>query len=542
MCPVDFYDSSTRAGATGTSIPAQCEVLVIGGGPAGSYTASVLAREGIDTVLLEADSFPRYHIGESLLPSMKYFLEFIDLYEKFDAHGFVHKNGSTFKFNSKKPGFTDFLAAGGAGNHSWNVVRSEADHLIFKHARECGAKVFDKTKVNEIEFERSETVTNGNSNGVKKDTPATPLGKPVAATWSQKESGRSGTIKFKYLVDASGRNGIVSQKYMKNRRYNQGLKSIAIWGYFMNAEHHGPGVGDPFFEALSDGSGWAWLIPLHNGTVSVGLTIKQHLVAPKKKALGGLGTKDFYLHVLKNETPVIAGHLEKAELVSDELRTASDWSYSASEYASQNIRIAGDAGCFIDPLYSSGVHLAVNSGLSAAVTICAAMKGQCTEEEAMLWHTLKVAEGYTRFLLVVTGSLDQIYGREEHILSPMEDPGFDDAFEHFKPIIQGIIEAGGNLTRHEISKSVGFCTSVISKVDGGCLSDLDVDKEGQRGAAVTVHGKGNGKVVDERVDATIMKIVRIHRVQNLDLFAQDVINGMAPNMRRGELGLKLVSS
>ncbi|TGJ86279.1 hypothetical protein E0Z10_g2483 [Xylaria hypoxylon] len=513
-------------------IPEECEVLVVGGGPAGSYTAAVLAREGIDTVLLEADSFPRYHIGESMLPSMKYFFEFIDLYEKFNAHGFVHKNGSTFKFNSKKPGFTDFLAAGGAGNHSWNVVRSEADHILFKHAGESGAKVFDKTKVNEIQFQSKPV----NGNGVAKDKPAA-LGKPVSASWSQKESGLSGTIRFKYLVDASGRNGIVSQKYLKNRKYNAGLLSIAIWGYWTNGKSHGPGVGDPFFEALQDGSGWGWLIPLHNGTVSVGLTIKQHLVAPKKKAIGSLDTADFYKQTLK-ETPIIASLLENAELVPEELRTASDWSYSASEYASPNIRIAGDAGCFIDPLYSSGVHLAVNSGLSAAVTISAVLRGHCTEEEAMLWHTHKVAEGYTRFLLVVTSSLDQIYGREDHILSPMNDPGFDDAFEHFKPVIQGTIEAGGNFSRQEIAKTVDFCTNIISKVEGGCLSNFDYDKDGERGAAVTMHGKGG----DGRADATIMKIVRIHRVQNLDLFAQDVINGMAPNMQRGQLGLKLATA
>lgn len=140
---------------------------------------------------------------------------------------------------------TDFLAAGGAGNHSWNVVRSEADHILFKHAGESGAKVFDKTKVNEIEFENKYV----NGNGVAKNSPPS-LGKPVSASWSQKESGLSATIRFRYLVDASGRNGIVSQKYLKNRKYNQGLKSIAIWGYYKNGKPHGPGVGDPFFEAL----------------------------------------------------------------------------------------------------------------------------------------------------------------------------------------------------------------------------------------------------------------------------------------------------
>lgn len=125
------------------------------------------------------------------------------------------------------------------------MVRSEADHILFKHAEESGAKVFDKTKVDEIQFESKPM----NGNGVAKDTPAT-LGKPVSASWSQKEGGLSGTIRFKYLVDASGRNGIVSQKYLKNRKYNQGLKSIAIWGYYRNGKPHGPGVGDPFFEAL----------------------------------------------------------------------------------------------------------------------------------------------------------------------------------------------------------------------------------------------------------------------------------------------------
>ncbi|KAI3336416.1 FAD/NAD(P)-binding domain-containing protein [Xylariaceae sp. AK1471] len=513
-----------------SSIPEECDVLVIGGGPAGSYAACVLAREGIDTVLLEADSFPRYHIGESLLPSMKYFLEFVDLFDKFDAHGFVHKNGATFKFNSKKPGFTDFLAAGGAGNHSWNVVRSEADHILFKHAGESGAKTFDNTKVNGINFETQHT------NGAAKDGSAG-LGRPVSASWSQKEGGLSGTIRFKYVVDASGRNGLVSTKYLKNRKYNQGLKSIAIWGYYKNAKTHGPGVGDPFFEAIQDGSGWAWYIPLHNGTVSVGLTMRQNQVAPKKKACGSLGTTDFYKHTLQ-ETPLIAGLLENAQLVSEELKTASDWSYSASEYASQNIRIAGDAGCFIDPLFSSGVHLAMNSGLSAAVTICAALRGHCTEEEAMVWHSHKVAEGYTRFLLVVTSSLEQIYGREDHILSDINDPGFDDAFEHFKPVIQGTIEAGGNFSREEIAQSVNFCTNVISKIESGCLANSAYDEKGVRGAAAPA---GEDRK-DDRVDSTIMKIVRIHRVLDLDLFAQDVINGMAPNMKRSQLGLVSAAS
>lgn len=141
---------------------------------------------------------------------------------------------------------TDFVAAGGAGNYSWNVIRSEADHLIFKHAGESGAKTFDKTKVTAIEFEPQHKGLNGHANGS-----TTGVGRPVSASWSQKENEGAGTIRFKYLVDASGRAGLVSTKYTKNRRYNQGLKSIATWGYWEGAGTHGPGVGDPFFEAIA---------------------------------------------------------------------------------------------------------------------------------------------------------------------------------------------------------------------------------------------------------------------------------------------------
>ena len=166
--------------------------------------------------------------------------------------------------------------------------------------------------------------------------------------------------------------------------------------------------------------------------MSVGITMKQSLVAAKKKACGSPSTLEFYQHTLK-ETPGIAKLLQNACLQSKDLHSASDWSYSATEYAGSHLRIAGDAGCFIDPLFSSGVHLALNSGLSAAITICASLRGDCTEEAAMVWHSNKVGEGYTRFLLVVTSSLEQIYGREEHILNNLDEPGFDIAFDHFKP-------------------------------------------------------------------------------------------------------------
>lgn len=134
---------------------------------------------------------------------------------------------------------TDFIAAGGPGGYAWNVVRSEADELLFKHAAECGVKTFDETKVASIEFAQA---------APDSQTP----GRPVSATWTRKD-GTSGTIAVDYIVDASGRAGVISTKYLKNRSYNQGLKNVASWGYWTNGGVHGVGThkeGAPYFEAL----------------------------------------------------------------------------------------------------------------------------------------------------------------------------------------------------------------------------------------------------------------------------------------------------
>ena len=142
---------------------------------------------------------------------------------------------------------TSFTELAGAGNHAWNVVRSEADDLMFRHAGKLGAEMFDGVKVNSIEFAPPSEVNEDKNSGPMD------FGRPVSASWSRKD-GSSGQIKFDYLVDASGRAGIVSTKYLKNRKTNQGLKNIANWGYWKGTGEYGIGTprqGQPIFEALS---------------------------------------------------------------------------------------------------------------------------------------------------------------------------------------------------------------------------------------------------------------------------------------------------
>ena len=144
---------------------------------------------------------------------------------------------------------TDFVAAGGPNNYAWNVVRSEADDMIFRHAGKCGAQIFDGVSVNSIEFVPSD---------IPMINETTNPGRPVSAKWTRKEDGTSGEIKFDYLVDASGRAGIVSTKYLKNRKHNQGLKNIANWGYWTGAAKYAEGTyreGAPYFEALTGMTG-----------------------------------------------------------------------------------------------------------------------------------------------------------------------------------------------------------------------------------------------------------------------------------------------
>lgn len=323
------------------------------------------------------------------------------------------------------------MAAGGPQGYTWNIVRSEADVLMFKHAAQSGAKTFDGVRVGDLEFQPWDK--NDPLEQELAEFPDPNPGRPVSVRWSRKD-GTTGVIKFNYLVDASGRVGLVSTKHYKNRRYNQGLKNIASWGYWKNMEPYdlgGTHEDQPFFEALGDASGWVWTIPLHGDVVSVGVVRNQAIATEEKKKMGSPSSKDFYLENLKL-VPGVKSLMTKAELVS-EVKSASDWSYSASSYASPFVRVVGDAGCFIDPFFSSGVHLAMASGLSAAATISAAKRGDCTENTAADWHSKKVAEGYTRFLLVVLSALKQIKDQDSPVLTDWDEQTFDRAFSFFRP-------------------------------------------------------------------------------------------------------------
>jgi flavin-dependent dehydrogenase len=165
----------------------------------------------------------------------------------------------------------------------------------------------------------------------------------------------------------------------------------------------------------------------------------------EKKVAAGLSTTEFYHESLKL-TPSVLEFIGSGKRVT-EVKSASDYSYHSSTYSFPYARVVGDAGCFIDPFFSSGVHLAMTSGLSAATTIAANIRGDIDEGTAAKWHTSKVREGYARFLLVVLSAYKQMMHQDEPVLSDLNEDNFDRAFSFFRPgelVMIYLIRCGAN--------------------------------------------------------------------------------------------------
>ncbi|KAJ7621525.1 putative halogenase [Mycena polygramma] len=497
----DFPATNPLSIAIMTQVPASSQILVIGGGPGGSYAATVLAREGFTVTLLERDIFPRYHIGESLLPSCRPFLRFIGAEELVKNHGFTEKPGAAVKLNQyKREGYTDFVSLN-PDNGAWNVVRSEFDELLLRHSANAGVTVHEGTKVVNLNFDDSNT--------------------PISAEWAAKD-GTSGTIAFDYLVDASGRRGIMSTRYLHNRRVNKSLRNVASWGYWQGTSMYAPVNHEnrrnaPWFEALTDETGWCWFIPLHNGTVSVGVVLTEESSISKKRAL-------------PSGSPVTAHYLSQLKLAPGVNRLLGDGEL-VSEIKS--------AGAFIDPFFSSGIHLALTGALSAASSIAASIKRQCTEEEAIRFHDMKVGTSYTRFLIVVLGIYKQIQAQDSTVLSDVDEDNFDRAFVFLRP------NADPRLTERELQDTMEFCKGIFEPTDPEMHSKVAqrlkpefVSPDGPIMSVADVLALAGDDDEAKHVLLEVNARKPIHAMYDCETnFTTEVMGGFCVRMQQGELGL-----
>jgi flavin-dependent dehydrogenase len=354
------------------------QILVIGGGPAGSTAASLLAKQGMQVTLLEAEKFPRYHIGESIQPSCLPVLDMMGARELVEGHGFVRKHGAYFEWGVEDWELNFHHLEGDEQNHhSYQVIRSEFDNLLLRNAETLGVTVHEGVSVRSVDFSD---------------------GRAVRANWvSTDDKEQTGSIDFDFVVDASGRTGVLSNKTFKNRQYHGMFKNIAVWRYWRGVKDFTKGpVGA--IVVKSTPRGWFWLIPLHDGTWSVGIVMNKELFATERDRLGGMN--EVYDDAIA-ECELTTAQLADAEPVSD-YKADQDFSYVADEFAGPGYLIAGDAACFLDPLLSTGVHLAMFAGLLSAASLGSYFRGECSEDEATNFYAKAYHQAFERLLVLVS--------------------------------------------------------------------------------------------------------------------------------------------
>ena len=337
-----------------------CDIAVIGGGPGGSACATLLADQGYRVVLLERAKFPREHVGESLLPASIPVLEQIGAMPAIENAGFVVKHGATLVWGKDPEPWSWYFADDpGQRPTSFQVVRSEFDHILLQNAAEHGVDVREQHQVLDIELS-GDSVT-----GVK-----------------YLHDGEAGEITCRFLVDASGQAAILSRK-LKLHQWDEYFKNLAVYGYYENAAHlDPPNNGNIFIESYEHG--WLWKIPLHTGVTSVGAVVDKDIGQQGLRELGPRG----FLEAQVALAPHTKQLLSDATLV-DEPDVERDWSYTSKQFAGDGYVLVGDAACFVDPLFSSGVHLALGSATLAANYVKSALEApQTRAQAAQLYESL----------------------------------------------------------------------------------------------------------------------------------------------------------
>ena len=329
------------------------DVVVIGGGPGGTTAATMLARKGWDVRLFERERFPREHVGESLLPASIPILEELGALPAIEAAGFLPKWGATMVWGaSPEPWSWYFRETNIKHPHSYQVWRPQFDHILLENSRAHGVDVREGHRVVDVQFE------SGRATGVR-----------VAA------DGREEFVPARFVVDASGQAGLLGRK-LALRRPDEQFRNLALYAYFEGAERlPEPDQSNIFIESYSDG--WAWVIPLHTGQASVGFVVDS---AAGQEAIARLGLEAAYAEQLARAPH--ASRMLRAAKQCGAARVIRDWSYVSAEVAGDGYVLVGDAACFIDPLFSTGVHLALSAGVLGAAYVTTALKEPAMREAA----------------------------------------------------------------------------------------------------------------------------------------------------------------
>jgi flavin-dependent dehydrogenase len=348
------------------SSPVDCDVLIIGGGPGGTSAATLLTRKGWRVLLLEKERHPRFHIGESLLPCNLPILEQLGVLDKVRALGVI-KLGADFP--SRDGSYQTFhfrRALGHSPPHAFQVKREEFDQMLFEHARDSGVDAREQVTVEETEV----------------------LGMDSVRATARDADGKTMAISARYLVDASGRDTFLGKR-LKLKRKNDKHQSAAIFAHFLDVERR-PGEDAGNISIYNFEHGWCWFIPLRDGVMSVGCVCWPEYLKQRKGDNEG-----FLLDTLKR-MPEAFKRMQSAR-ITDEVRVTGNYSYACSRMAGPGWIMAGDAWAFVDPVFSSGVYLAMHGGSQAADVVDAALREPSREASLQRKMARRVRRGVRVF-------------------------------------------------------------------------------------------------------------------------------------------------
>ncbi|HSZ08610.1 MAG TPA: NAD(P)/FAD-dependent oxidoreductase [Steroidobacteraceae bacterium] len=345
----------------------QCDVAVIGGGPGGSTAAALLARRGYKVIALEKAHHPRFHIGESLLPMNLPLFERLGVLDKVRALG-VFKAGADFEAANER-GYNTFAfsrAIGKSPPHAYQVWRQDFDKMLFDHARDCGADAREGHEV--LEFDQ--------------------LGPRETRLEVRTDEGRTYGIRARYLIDASGRDAFLSAR-KRLRRKNREHQSAAIFGHFRGAAAR-PGEDAGNISMYRFEHGWMWMIPLPDGVMSIGAVCWPEYLKQRKGR-----TTEFLLETL-HLSPGLRQRIEHAELIGA-VHVTGNYSYDSAQMGGPGWVLVGDAFAFLDPVFSSGVYLAMSGAEQAAAVVDEALREPKREKALLRKLEKRQRAGMSRF-------------------------------------------------------------------------------------------------------------------------------------------------
>jgi len=398
------------------------DLIVLGGGPGGSTVATFTAMAGHRVLLLEKEYFPRHQIGESLLPATVHGIcPLLGVKEEVENAGFPRKFGGIFRWGKNAQPWTFRFTKNPSDpyGYAYQVERSKFDDILLRNARKKGVDVREGHEVTETIYEGDRVV------GVKYKDP----------------KGNVHTARSKFVADTSGFRSHVAPK-VGERIHSKFFQNVALYGYYEGGKRQPPPNSGNLITAAFP-HGWIWYIPLSDTLTSVGAVVSKE-AAERIRELGPEKAMESFIA----ECPIIVDQLEHGRRVTEglygELRIRKDYSYTTTRFWAPGVVLVGDAACFIDPVFSSGVHLATYSAMLAARSINTCLLGDdlIDEEECFEEFEMRYRREFGKFYQFLLGFYDMYQDEDSYFWSARkilntEERGND----AFLRLVAGISEA-----------------------------------------------------------------------------------------------------